>query len=214
MATAKTKSKRSAFGIGLGTEQLTGMNAQLQYLRSAPPLVKRADGKYEGDILGFVKGLRLSAGVIYFLQQRLGEIDVEVSWGHLVDEQERSCSPECDVIIHLKGSIQKWNGTDKPIMEFKFVKVSRAKVVVSCKSQLRSIDKDYPQMLKKFGVKKVFLFAECCNAGSFKGLRERAKRAGYADLCCLYFTTSTGFVEVNKSLWSEFGDSVEKAAKK
>ncbi len=213
MATAKTKSKHSKFGIGLGTEQLTGMNAQFQDLRSAPPLVKRADGKYEGHILGFVRGLRLSAGVIYFLKQRLGEMDVEVSWGHLVDAEERSCSPECDVIVHLRGSLQKWNGTEHPIMEFKFVKVSRARAIVSCKSQLTSVDKEYPRTLKKFGVKKVFLFAECCKAGSFKGLRERAKKAGYTDLCCLYFTTPTGFVEVNKTLWTEFGDAIAKAVK-
>src|SRR5258705_5129530 len=213
MAVAKAKPGRSQFGITLGTEPLNALFANLKDLRSAPPLTKRKDGKYEGDILGFVKGLRLSAGVIYFLKQRLSELDVEVSWGHLVEEDERSCSPECDVIVHLKGSIQKWNGAEHPVMDFKFVKVSRARVVISCKSQLTSIEPDYPKTLKKFGVKKIFLFAECCNAGGFKGLRDRAKKAGYADLCCLYFTKPTGFVEVNKHLRKNFGVAVTNAAK-
>jgi len=211
MAVAKAKSERSQFGITLGTESLNALFINLHDLRSAPPLTRRDDGKYEGDILGFVKGLRLSAGVIYYLKQRLSELDVEVSWGHLLNEEERSCSPECDVIVHKKGFFRKWNGTDSPIMDFRFIKVSRCSVVISCKSQLNVIDEDYPKMLKKFGVKKVFLFAECCNAGSFNGLRQRAKRAGYADLCCLYFTKPDGYVEVNKQLWVKFGDAIAKA---
>src|SRR2546430_3267930 len=109
MAVRKTKPRRSQFGITLGTEPLNTLFANLKDLRSAPPLTKRDDGKYEGDILGFVKGLRLSAGVIYFLKQRLSGLSVDVSWGHLLDEQERSCSPECDVIVH-NGYLLQWNG--------------------------------------------------------------------------------------------------------
>src|SRR5216684_1407952 len=162
MAASKTHSQVHVLGVALKNEPLTGMAAQLWSLRSAPALVKRKDGKYEGGILGFVKGLRLSAGVIYYLKQKLSQTDLEVSWGHLLDHKEASCSPECDVIVHSKGSVQKWNGTDHPIMEFKFVGIAHARAVISCKSQLTSVDKGYPKALKKFGVKKVFLFAECC----------------------------------------------------
>lgn len=209
MAATKTHSKTHAFGMALANEKLTALKAQLQTLRSAQPLVKKRDGRYEGDILGFVKGLRLSAGVIYFLQEKLSQTDLEVSWGHLLDDQKASCSPECDVIVHTRGYWHRWNGGDHPIMEFKFIEISQARAVISCKSQLTSIDRDYPKSLKKFGVNKVFLFAETCPATRFDNLQETAKRAGYAGLCCLYLTGRNGiFMEVNEKMWVEFGDKV------
>lgn len=215
MATTKSAPKTAEFGIALANERLTGLKAQLQGLRSARPLVRRGDGRYEGDILGFVKGLRLSAGIIYFLEQRLSQTNLEVSWGHLLDEKKQSCSPECDVIVHSKGSWQKWNGSDHPVMLFKFIEVAQTRAVVSCKSQLTTIDGQYPKALKKFGVKKVFLFAESCSARRFDNLRKQAKKAGYADLCCLYFTGPRGTLEeVNENLWIDFGDAVLKAVKK
>lgn len=207
MAT-KRPSKKAKFGIALVTQELTRLKADLQTLRSAPPLVQRSPGKYEGGILGFVKGLRLSAGVIHFLEQRLSQTDLEVSWGHLLDDKQASCSPECDVIVHSKGSLQKWNGSDNRIMLFKFVEVAQARAVVSCKSQLTTIDRQYPKALKTFGVDKVFLFAECCKSSQFDSLRHKAKEAGYADLCCLYFTGPGGTEEVNEELWVEFGEAV------
>src|SRR5438552_2708552 len=128
------------FGAVLAIEQLTGLAAELQKLRYHPPLVRRADGKYEGDILGFVKGLRLSARVIYFLRERLSPTGLEVNWGHLIDANEQSCSPECDVVIHTKGHMRKWNGSDRPVMDFKFIEATSVRAVVSCKSLLKSID--------------------------------------------------------------------------
>jgi len=214
MAASKTHSQVHGLGVALKNEPLTGLAAQLWSLRSAPALVKRKDGKYEGGILGFVKGLRLSAGVIYYLKQKLSQTNLEVSWGHLLDHKEASCSAECDVIVHSKGSVQKWNGTDHPIMEFKFVGIAQARAVISCKSQLTSIDKKYPEALKKFGVKKVFLFAECCKATRFPKLRDAAKKAGYADVCCLYLTDPTGgFVEVDERMYVDFGNKVLDAVK-
>jgi hypothetical protein len=214
MATRRRAKKIHDFGIALANERLTGLSAQLQEFRSARPLVKRSDGRYEGDILGFVKGLRLSAGVIHYLEQRLSQTDLEVSWGHLLNEKKQSCSPECDVIVHRKGYWDKWNGTDNRIMLFKFIEVGNARAVISCKSQLTSIDVTYPKDLKKFGVRKVFLFAESCSARRFDTLRRRAKAAGYIDLCCLYFTGAKGTLEaVDRSLWIEFGESVLKAVR-
>jgi hypothetical protein len=46
----------------------------------------------------------------------------------------------------------------------------------------------------------------------FDTLRKRAKAAGYADLCCLYFTGPRGTLqEVNEKLWMEFAEAVIKA---
>lgn len=215
MAAKKLASQiRKNFGLALANEPLTELKGQLQSLKSARPLVKRGDGRYEGDILGFVKGLRLSAGIIHFLDERLSGVAVDVSWGHLLDDQQDSCSPECDVIIHSKGHVRRWNGRRKSIMEFKFIEVSKVRAVVSCKSQLNSIDKGYAKALRKFGVKKVFLFAECCSAGRFPRLRDDAKKAGYSGLFCLYFTGAGGaFQEVDPTMWMDFANMVLNAVK-
>jgi len=213
MAAKKLTSRiKKNFGLALANEPLTELKAQLQSLKSARPLVKREDGRYEGDILGFVKGLRLSAGLIHFLDERLEGVGVEVSWGHLLDDKKDSCSPECDVIIHSRGAWRRWNGRRKSIMEFKFIEVAKVRAVVSCKSQLSSIDKRYAKDLKKFGVNKVFLFAECCSAGRFVKLSQDAKKAGYCGLCCLYFTGAGGaFQEVDPKMWMDFANLVSKA---
>jgi hypothetical protein len=217
-APSKTKaSSKGKFNLGFGlvNAALAALAAELQNYRDAPALVKRSDGKYEGDILGFVKGLRLSAGLIYYFRDKVEGHDLEVSWGHLLDKRQLSCSRECDVIIHTKGSIHKWNGTDRPIMEFKFIEAAKARAVISCKSILTSkeIDKDYPKELKKFGVKKVFLFAECSSASNFDNLRKKAKTAGYADLCCLYLTGPQDYIKTDERMWYDFGNKVLAAVK-
>ena len=215
---AKRSSKaRGPFGKVLSVEQLTGLTAQLQKVRSTPPLVKRGDGKYEGDILGFVKGLRLSAGVIYFLRERLSSTDLEVNWGHLLDQGEISCSPECDVIIHAKGHVRKWNGDEHPIMDFRFVRAGDVRAVVSCKSKLTAsaIDKAYPKDLKKYGVRKIFLFAECCEETQFSVLLKKAKQAGYCGLWCLYLTEAQSpSFKTDESMYDAFGTAVLKAVKR
>ena len=206
---AKEQSGRLLVGASLAIEQLVGFSHELQHLRDHPPLVKRPDGKYEGDILGFVKGLRLSARVIYFLRERLSSLDLEVSWGHILDKDEKSCSPECDVVIHKKGCIRCWNGSSKPIMEFKFVEASSVLAVISCKSKLTTIDKQYPPSLKKYGVEKVFLLAECCAESSKESLKKKARVAGYKGLWFLYSVqTSTGFMNTDEPALKNFGDEI------
>ena len=97
-------------------------------------------------------------------------------------------------------------------MDFKFIEIAQARAVISCKSQLVSIDKGYPKVLKDFGVNKVFLFAESCPAARFPNLQDMAQRAGYADLCCLYLTGRGGvFMEVNEKMWADFGDKILRA---
>jgi hypothetical protein len=209
--TTSTGRKPLSFGASLGVEQLVALSAELQKLRCHPPLTKREDGKYEGDILGFVRGLRLSARLIYFLRERLSKTDLEVSWGHILDANEQSCSPECDVIVHTKGHVRRWNGSgaEQPVMEFKFIEASCVRSVVSCKSFLTSIDKAYPPALKKYGVDHVFLFAECCHESKWQRLRERAVKAGYRDVSCLYFTEKDeSIIKTDETLYVSFGKSV------
>lgn len=178
----------ASFGESLGFAQLAEIAVEFQELRRSPPIVTRTPGHREGDILGFVRGLRLSARLIYFLRERLSETEYQVSWGHLLDANLASCSPECDVIIHTKGDVKCWNGQHRPIMEFRFIRASAAKVVISCKSELTSIDRRYPGQLQGFGVSNVLLFAECCTRSGFDRLEQTAMSAGYGGLCCLYLT--------------------------
>ena len=207
--------KPGQFVRTLRTEQLRGLAEELYGVRSFPPLTKRKDGKYEGDILGFVKGLRFSARVIYFLREQLSGTDLEVSWGHLVDSYGQFCSPECDIIIHTKGHYRKWNGNGgtAPVMEFKFIEAKNAVAVVSCKSELRSVDDDYPFGLRKFGVKHVLLFAECCAKQRLVRLRQRARTSGYRGLWVLYYLDDTaGSYEIDEKMHFDFGQRILRIA--
>jgi hypothetical protein len=212
-AAKRSSHTRARFGKVLKVEQLTGLTAELQKLRSNPPLVKRSDGKYEGSILGFVSGLRLSARLIYFLRERLSSTGLDVNWGHLLDHKQDSCSPECDVVVHTKGHVREWNGSKDPIMNFKFIEAQNVRAVVSCKSTVRAIDKAYPKDLEKHGVENIFLFAECCQDAHFSRLRKAARRAGYRGLWCLYLTQEDGSFKTDESMYVAFGDAVHKAVK-
>jgi hypothetical protein len=172
----------------LGIRDLSQLAEELQKLRGYPPLFSTGKGEYQGYILGFVKGLRISARIIYFIRKCLSTEGCEVSWGHIVDQEGQACSPECDVIIHAPGHLDKWNDSKDPIMEFVFVEARYVKAVVSCKSQLADIDFAYPKQLARFGIDKVFLFAECCSLTNYDNLREKALAAGYCGLWCAYFT--------------------------
>jgi hypothetical protein len=207
----KRKAVKGGLGVGLRTEVLRGLIGELGQVRNYEPLVHKGKGKYEGGILGFITGLRLSARVAYYIREQLSETDYRISWGHLIDEQERSCSPECDIIIHKKGHIRKWNGFRKSIMNFKFVRARRAVAVVSCKSTLKSIDVDHPKNLKKFGIKNVFLFAESCKKGSYARLAKAARKAGYKGLWCLYFKDADGSTTIDDTMHIAFIESVKRA---
>lgn len=197
-ATRSIKAPKHKFGQALAFGALYEMAGELRELRLGPPKVKKKKGSRSGDILGFVRGLRLSARLAYFLREQISHTECDVNWGHLVDDECASCSPECDVIIHKRGQLRRWNGGDRPIMDFRFIRVAHAKLVVSCKSVLTSIDRGYPATLKKFGVKRVLLFAECCKKKDLQRLRRTAKKAGYAGVYCLYLTES-GTPEIRRN---------------
>lgn len=201
--------KTHPLGKGLKTEELRGLVEELQCLREHPPIVSKGKGIYQGNILGFVRGLRLSVRIIYFLREALSDTDYEINWGHLLNPDESSCSPECDIIVHTKGYVRKWNGHgDHTIMDFRFIKAEKAKAVISCKSVLNRVDKEYPKTLKKFGIENIFLFAECCKDTRYESMKEKAQKAGYAGLWCLYFTTKENDYKTDENEYIDFLNAI------
>lgn len=206
--------KAPKFGESIRLEPLVALTSELKMLRQYPPVTQRSRGRYEGDILGFVRGLRLSARVLYFLRDRLSETGLQISWGHLITDNEESCSPECDIIVHEPGHVRRWNGFENPVMNFSFINARSARLVVSCKSTLSSIDAQYPKDLKKHGVNSVFLFAETCKASQLERLRTRAVEAGYAGLWCLYTTSLThpSLIQTDEPMLIDFGTRIFEVA--
>lgn len=209
---AKRKSKPvHKFGANLAYGKFNELAAEFQGLRLSPPDAPVSPGTRSGEILRFVRGLRLSARVIYILRGILSGENVEVSWGHLLNEDRAICSRECDIIVHGKGYVNKWNGEEHPVMDFRFIDASKAHAIVSCKSILTTVDVDYPKEMKQFGIKNTFLFAECCAKDDFEELKKKSRKAGYAALGCLYFTSlkTAGFA-TDDSVHHHFADSISK----
>ena len=193
----------------LAIRELSQLASELQNLKDYAPLTSTGGGKYEGHILSFVKGLRISARLTYFLRKCLSTEQLQVSWGHIINVETGECSPECDVIIHSPGHYDKWNDGDRPIMEFLFVEAKHVKAVVSCKSVLATIEADYPDKLKSLGVNNVILFAECCSKTNYENLKTQAIAAGYSGLWCSYFTLHSGSeVEVDEIHHEDFHISI------
>jgi hypothetical protein len=166
--------------------------------------------KAEGRVLAFVRGLRLSAHLIYAIRDVLAGSGLKADWGHIVDDEGVKCSPECDVIIHRKHRAQ-WNGTHQPVMDFKFVDRKEAVAVISCKSYLKSIDHGYEDYSRKIGgyVANVWLFAECCPPRSVKRLQEASRGAGYGKFWYIYTWDGKRSIEPSQEMWFDFLESVE-----
>jgi len=164
----------------------------------------------EGRILGFVKGLRLSSQLAYVVRDILSGEIAEVSWGHLIDESGALCSPECDIIVHRPGFVQRWNGGRDPIMDFRFIECSKALSVISCKSFVKSVDDKYCPALAKYGLQKIILFAECCEEKRLATLRRQAVAEGYGGLYCLYTLAEDGFsVKQDPDMYVEFAEEIK-----
>jgi hypothetical protein len=173
----------------------------------------REGERKEGKILAFVRGLHFSAQLIYAIRELIPEetTSLKVDWGHLLDKSGRYCSRECDIIIH-KGRHARWNGNDKPIMNFKFVKQENAVAVISCKSYLKSgdVDKKYVGYLKPF-VKKIWLFAECCEPKQVTALTKQAQQAGYQNFWYMYeWSRDTDSHDANEGSWQDFAKKLRK----
>lgn len=164
--------------------------------------------------MAFVRGLRLSARLVYALRDRLSATGVEVDWGHILDKQTGLCSPECDVIIHEPGYYARWNGTERPVMDFKFIEPQHAVAVISCKSLLRSVDRSYCERIRGY-VGNVLLFAECCDPRKVSRLRRAAQVAGYKGLWYLYaWEAESSKYTHDETLWEDFLLQVEKLVRK
>jgi hypothetical protein len=191
----------------LATRELSELASELQKLTEYE-LLSTGGGRYEGQILGFVKGLRISARLIYFLRKCLSTARCEVSWGHVIDRAGQACSPECDVIVHEPGHFEKWNDNKSPVMEFVFVEPEFVRGIVSCKSRLIDVDVEYPARLHRFGIDKVVLFAECCSKSNYDNLRRKALEAGYQGLWCAYFLDGDEPVTINEQHHLEFREAM------
>ena len=91
-------------------QEFHSLQEELSQWRVDPQIQEMERESPGGVILGFVKGLRLSARLIYAIREHLSTFGLEVDWGHLLTEEGDSCSPECDIIIHLPGWERRWNG--------------------------------------------------------------------------------------------------------
>lgn len=172
----------------LAIGELQNLANELSSYTEYKPLLSDGNGCYSGHILGFVKGLRLSAKLIYFLRKCLSGKNLDVSWGHIINTHTGDCSPECDVIIHDPGFYEKWNGGEKPVMEFCFIETHAVKAVISCKSIVTSFDERYPAQLASMGIDSVYVFGETCSKTNYQNLRARAQTMGYKDFWVSYFT--------------------------
>jgi hypothetical protein len=168
-----------------------------------------------GRILPFVRGLRLSARLIYVIREFLTGTRLTANWGHLVDETGTFCSCECDVIIHRRDAhVRQWNGTSDPVMDFRFIESQGAVTVISCKSYLKSgdVDTGYCKLVEPF-VRRVWLFAECCGPRSAESIRRKALEAGYEQFWYLYLWSRGTSPVPNKDGWATFVDEVKSLAR-
>lgn len=206
------KKRKSPKNLGTGQEitKFIALKDELWTTREYAPqvrrVIRRGKTKVLGDILGFVRGLRLSARLIYILRQKLHDQQIDVNWGHVLDDGQRMCSPECDIILHKGGTHARWNGdAEKCIMDFHFVKAEKVKAVISCKSKLTSIDADFLNfVVKQFKIKHVLLFAESVPAKSREALVRKAKKCGYSGLWYLYEESENHMPVSDENVYLDF----------
>lgn len=210
MSKAESSILKGRMELRLRTEPFFGLTEELVKWRLDPQIRLMDAKKDKGRILGFVKGLRLSARILYILRTIISSKDLEVSWGHLVDESGESCSPECDIIIHKPGHILEWNGSSNPIMNFKFIEAKNAIAVVSCKSYAKSVDKNYCEGFLKYNLKSIFLMVECCHINAVENLKNNALESGYKGFYYLYaMNDDTGEILRDEKNYIDFIEAIQ-----
>jgi hypothetical protein len=192
-----------------------------RYLKVSQPLlshridpfireVEKRKGKNKGYIMSFVRGLRMSALIIYQLREILSDTDYSAYWGQIISEDGKYLSNECDILISKKGAFEKkWNGEGQEnIMDFRFIRQEHVKLAISCKSFLTTseVEKEYCENMKKY-IDHVWLFAECCGPQSVELIQKIATEYGYGDFFYLY--TWNRLVEVqatklDENVWRNF----------
>ena len=155
-------------------------------------MVEQRPGRNKGSILAFVRGLRLSALLIYAIRDILSDTPLSAYWGQIIDEGGLFLSNECDIIICPKDSYEmKWNGDGKTnesdIMDYRFINKDVVRAVISCKSNMQKsdVEVDYYDNLSEY-VEQIWLFAECCGPRSHTAIKNHALAIGYSNFWYLY----------------------------
>lgn len=193
------------------SEKFRAILGELLTWRLDPYISNMAKG--QGRVLPFVRGLRFSVRLMYIVREHLGN-GLRADWGHLLDKDGNQCSKECDIIIHEPPAVARWNGNvTEPAMDFRFVKCSKAVVVISCKATVPPIDKEYVKEMRPF-CDKVWLFSERCIAKSQQvvtKIRNDSHRTGYEHFWHLYRQSEDmGEPEYDEDDWLEFVAAVSK----
>jgi hypothetical protein len=175
--------------------------------------VEARKGINKGYIMSFVRGLRLSALIIYQLRTILSDTNLSAYWGQIIDEDGDYLSNECDILISTKDAFeQKWNGDGdgQNIMDFRFIRKEHVKAVISCKSFLtkQKIEKEYCENMLNF-VDKVWLFAECCGPQSIQPIKDSSLTIGYEKFWHLYtWNRLSGETKSDPDIWKDFEKEV------
>lgn len=200
----------------LRSEPLVSLAAMLVDWRAAYGQQMLQKRSRTGRVFDFVKGLRFSANLIYFLREILSRSQIQVDWGQVVADNGGLLSPECDVIIHRPGHCRRWNGGKADqVMDFKFVRCRDVLAVISCKSFLKGIGQEhldyYARMKPYVGKRRLWLFAECVPVGKESKLLRDAKNAGYEKCWYLYsWDGRNSRHQQDRHLWEDFVATVER----
>lgn len=215
----RTSVGQGAHGQRLALRKLAGLANELMEWRSDHEI--RQIDKEGGGVFDFVKGLRLAARLIYILKEKLATHGLDANWGQIMDDSGDYLSPECDIIVHANGHVDRWNGEGPSeignVMDFRFIELRNVLAVISCKSYLASIsDKDckYCGRLKPYlKGRKLWLFAECVPKGKEREIRGKARKVGHDVLWYLYTWDDKNLLpEQDRPQWQEFLKAVDKLA--
>lgn len=204
--------KAGAVGNILSLEDFHGLCGELQRWRTDPEIQDMQRDHGRGLVFPFVKGLRLSARLVYAIRKILSSTAMKVNWGQVLIP-DGYCLPECDIIIHT-GYFQRWNDTREPVMDFVFVEHKNVVAVISCKSSVTAVDKDYAKAMKPH-VPNLFLFGECCSPSAVDRLKAAAEDAGYKGFWYLYtYDRRTEECEKDERVWQDFLQSLKAVVNK
>lgn len=175
-------------------------------------------GKNKGYIMSFVRGLRMSALIIYQLREILSDTNYSAYWGQIIGDDGEYLSNECDIIISRKDAFEKkWNGQGtENIMDFRFISRNHVKLVISCKSFLTNsdVEKEYCENMKNY-ISNIWLFAECCGPQSVAPITKTATEYGYSAFWHLYiWNRLTGETKLDEGIWKDFEKEIRELVDK
>ena len=84
-----TRTQPGRLATHLNLEEFHSLKAELSQWRTNPQIQEMEREKPGGIILGFVKGLRLSARLIYAIREHLSAFKLEVRLGPFIDRRRK-----------------------------------------------------------------------------------------------------------------------------